>query len=259
MSMIPTWIVDFYVSGSISVKGNLKFSERKGILFDNPFYSDIDLRGMPGGIKASITAFASTSELARKAAFSFFGKMLDVLCLQLNIPLYLSFTDQRKVSKGDYRVRRIVEKYEWQSAFKQARVLADTEPIFLRSLGWFRKGLYSEDPFDKFLAFWNSIEIVASNYHPKVERAKNGSKSQIWECFKQLWGECEQWPIITGNQNWIDDNYDSRKDIAHGIAPISIETIEEILDKLEIIEKVSYTFLTEWQKSQLNQNREFWR
>jgi hypothetical protein len=55
----------------------------------------------------------------------------------------------------------------------------------LRGLGWYRKGLYTEDPFDKFLAFWNAIEIVAAYYQsefvPSIdrERAKKGSKSQI--------------------------------------------------------------------------------
>jgi hypothetical protein len=83
----------------------------------------------------------------------------------------------------------------------------------LRGLGWYRKGLYTEDPFDKFLAFWNAIEIVAAAYYqsefvPSIdrERAKKGSKSQIWECFKALWGPCEQWPNIAGDDKWFDEN-----------------------------------------------------
>jgi hypothetical protein len=67
-----------------------------------------------------------------------------------------------------------------------------TEPPFLRSLSWYQKGLYTEDPLDKFLSFWIAIEIAAKRSYRSVpsidqEQAKTGTKSQIRECFKVLW------------------------------------------------------------------------
>ena len=95
--------------------------------------------------------------------------------------------------------------------FKRHAFLGFSEQAILRALGWYRKGLYTEDPFDKFLAFWNSIEIVAGKYHPPIPEGRpTGSKSQIWQCFKAIWGECEGWPTISGDTDWIDDNYEIR-------------------------------------------------
>jgi hypothetical protein len=247
----PTWIIDLSVSGPITVKDRLRLNEPKGFRLEDPFYSDIELREIRFGVQASVTAFASTSQLARKAALLFFGQMLDTLAIQINQPLYLSLTEQRSGYTENHVVRRVVEIDEWRSAFREARLLTLTEPTFLRALGWYRKGLHTEDPFDKFLAFWNSVEIVAKKYYHKTEE-ETKTKDQVKQCFETLWGTCDQWPIITDDKNWIKENYKTRVDIAHGVAPINIEEVEIILAKLDIIKQVAYTFLTGWKKKQLN-------
>jgi hypothetical protein len=194
----------------------------------------------------SVTAFASKSNFARKAAMLFIGKMIDTLSLRINLPLFLNFTEDIAPKKYNENVKRIIEKREWLKGFKEARLLNEFEPTFLRALGWYRKGLYTEEPYDKFLAYWNAIEITASKYHPRTERTRNGTKNQIWECFNTLWGDVSEWPIISGNKEWIDDNNDIRKDIAHGIAPMTVENIEATIGRLEQLEKVAYHFLSGW-------------
>lgn len=225
----------------------------KGSSFEDRFYSEINLRNVSYGIESSVTAFAPTSELARKAALLFFGQMLDTLAIGINQSVYLSLTERRPSQSDSYNTRRIIEDAEWKAAFKEARLLAFSESTFLRALGWYRKGLYTEDPFDKFLAFWNSVEVVTSKYHPPIpEGREKRSKSQMWESFKALWGEtCEQWPVITGNDKWIDENYETRKNIAHGVAPINVEEVEKVLSKINIVEKLAYTFLTDWRRNKL--------
>ncbi|WP_339291330.1 methylamine utilization protein MauJ [Paenibacillus sp. FSL E2-0201] len=117
----------------------------------------------------------------------------------------------------------------------------------MKAYGWYRKGITSEDAFDSFLALWNSIEIVTSKYHPRTERAKNGSKSQIWESFISVWGECQDWPLmIRGNNQWIDQNYLTRNNIAHGLANVNIEEIDEVISRLATIKMVSIMFLKAW-------------
>lgn len=68
----------------------------------------------------------------------------------------------------------------------------------------------------------------------------------MWECFKQLWGECEQWPIIAGKTDWIDQNYETRTNIAHGVMPVNIRRVEAVLERLDTIEAVAHRFLTDW-------------
>jgi hypothetical protein len=129
-----------------------------------------------------------------------------------------------------------------------------------RSLGWYRKALCADDPFDKFLALWNAIEIVASKYYRYVptidqERVKKGSKSQLWECFKALWGPCDQWPIIPGQDEWIDENYEARKDVAHGTSSVDIHKVAAVADKLDSVEQVAYRFLRDWREQLLYTDR----
>jgi len=248
----PVWEVTLQVYGPITVERTIRLSEPKGYRLRDPFYSDIEIRRSQMGVEAIVTAFASTEDLAYKAALLFFGQMLDVLSYQIDQPLFLSLIDRRPNFNREYKTRRRVERREWKDAFKESRLLALSEPTFLRALGWYRKGLYTEDPFDKFTAFWNSMENVAGKYHPPIPADKpSGSKSQMWESFKAVWGECEEWPIIAGQDGWIDENHDIRNEIAHGVKPINIETVENVLSKLEIIRKVARRFLTDWRTQKL--------
>ncbi|MBD2255449.1 methylamine utilization protein MauJ [Nostoc parmelioides] len=257
MQNIPVWEVILEVYGSITVEKTLRFSQLKGFRLNDKFYSDIEIKRSQtiSGVEATITAFAPNEELAREAAIFFFGQMLDTLAIQIDQALYLNFNDYRIITNFGHKTLRRVKKEEWQNAFQEARLLSShtTTITYLRALGWYRKGLYTEDPFDKFLAFWNSIEIVASKYHPPIPEGRSKqTKSQIWESFKALWGDCDYWPIIKGQNTWIDDNYDIRKTIAHGTQPIDINTVKEVSQKLDIIRQVSFKFLLEWREKRLN-------
>jgi hypothetical protein len=189
---------------------------------------------------------------ARKVTLVFIGSMLDALALQLNLPLYLSYVPSQGFRGNTYNEKRILTDQDWHNAFYEARLLSLAEPTFLRALGWYRKGLYTDDVLDSFLAYWNAIEIVGGKYHPDTEEAKKGSKSQIWECFKRIWGECDKWPVIPGQDGWIDINYDNRIAIAHGTQAITLDFIEQTIMKIPIICEVSYQFLETWRKKELN-------
>jgi hypothetical protein len=100
--------------------------------------------------------------------------------------MFLSLTERNVAREIRTReaTRRRIEYFEVEKAFHEAHRHAVNNPPFLRGLGWYRKGLYTEDPFDKYLAFWNAIEIVASKYYRyipgiDIDRAKKGAKNQI--------------------------------------------------------------------------------
>jgi len=251
MSDLPTWEVKLSVFGPIKTRGPHEFKIFKAFRYNDPFYSDIGIETSISGVDASVTSFASTSALAHKAALFFFGQMLDSLALLIREPLFLSFTKTRPIRNENHTVRRLVEEAEWITSFKESRGLNEYEPSFLRALGWYRKALYTEDPFDKFLAFWNSIEVTTSKYHTRDEKTKKGSINQIWQCFETLWGDCKDWPIILGDKKWINMNHEIRKDIAHGVKPVTVKSVENILDKLEGLEEVAYSFLTGWKEKKI--------
>lgn len=260
MATLPIWEVDLVVDGPVAIRHHFRTTQQKGFRLDDPFYSDVSFRDMPHGLRATITARASDEKLAFEAAVFFFGQMLDALTLTVDRPMYLSLTEGESVHRRRYDVHRVVEEEEIGEAFHLAHHLSTNSPSFLRSLGWYRKGLYAEDPFDRFLALWNAMEIVASRYYRYVptidkERAKKGSKSQLWECFKAIWGPCEKWPIIGGDRNWIDQHYEIRNDVAHGIESVNVEKVGLVADKTVALRQVAHRFLGDWRKDLLDVDR----
>ena len=96
--------------------------------------------------------------------------MIDVLTFNINESMQIDLTNNIIIPRFEGRVKLILEPQDFIDAFKEARLLSLTEEIFLKALSWYRKGKYTQDPFDKFLAFWNSIETVAGYYNPNKER-----------------------------------------------------------------------------------------
>ena len=252
--------VALYIHGPITVKGRITLREPKGQNPDDPFHSDISLTKTQYGVLATLTARtdadstnAKDEMLATKAALHFLGQTLDVLALDIRRPLYLSLLDRPKGWPKEHRQRLFVAQDSWHSAFNGSRVLGERHTAdFLRALSWYRKGQYTEDPLDKFLAFWNSIEGVATKYAPRDNcTGRMATKCYVWESFKLVWGRCEQWPVIPGESGWIDEYYNTRKDIAHGAMSVSIRRIETVLERLDSIEAVAHRFLSDWRAQQI--------
>lgn len=250
---IPIWEVDLSVLGPITVSEIISFRARKELQHPDPFYSKITVKQASNGIKVTLTAFAPNSNLAQKAGLLFLGRALDVLSLMINLPLQLDFSNNTIIPKNPERIRQIVDRDLLSKAFDEARLLNLTETTFLRALGWFRKGKYTQDSLDRFLAFWNSIETVANKYNPNKETCKDkGSICKIWECFKSVWGEVSSWEFIPNNTDWIDNCTKIRNNIAHGSVSVDIEFIDSVLSHLPNLEKVSHKFLVDWRDKQLN-------
>lgn len=246
---IPVWDVEITVIGPVSIIHPFELNVRKELNHPQAFYSDVRIRESDNGFIAIVTAFAPNPELAESAAVLWFGRMLDFLSLRLNLPLQLELSDKTLTQKKSSRVRRKIDRIDILQSFIESRIISIEETTYARALSWFRKGRYTQDPFDKFLAYWNSIETVASKYNPnKAACADKGSICHIWECFKHAWGECEKWEFIAGQNKWIDEGNEIRKNIAHGIFPIEIDSIQSIVKKIPEVEQVTHKFLTDWYK-----------
>lgn len=243
--------VELNILGTISTKSPINFSTEKELEIGAIFNSAVKISSNQQGLKISTTVRTNSEDRARKIAFLFIGKMLDVLSFKLDKPLNISENEiVNKSLRGN--VKAIVEKEEFRNAFETSRILNLENTTFLRGLNWYRKGLYSDDPFDKFLAFWNSISIVATKYHTPNERTAGGSINQIWNCFETLWTtDIANWDGINNNDRWINQMNDIRNNIAHGLIPIEIEYVEDVISKLENVKFVAYKFLTEWFETRL--------
>ena len=88
MAKTPTWTVDLFTYGPLTLKENVRLTEAKG--FASPFFSEIKIADAAFGASLTVTVCISTGQLAQKASLFFCGEMLDVLSAQINQPLYIS-------------------------------------------------------------------------------------------------------------------------------------------------------------------------
>jgi hypothetical protein len=247
-----TWEVTLLVKGAIKVERQIKFGTEKELQLGNIFRSDITIGNFKNGIKITSTVYTENINNAYKIASLFIGKMLDVLTIRLDIPL-IAEEDLGITITDENRVKAIIGKREFKECFELSRDLNLNETAYLRALSWFRKGLNSNDPFDKFLAFWNAISVVSGKYHTRNNRTAGGIINQIWDCFITLWGDdCNNWNIIDGDNRWINNRNDIRNNIAHGVIPVEVNYVEDVISKIDDVQKIANTFIKEWGNNQLN-------
>ncbi|WP_276980240.1 methylamine utilization protein MauJ [Flavobacterium filum] len=237
--------VELLVSGPVTIRRQINFNTDKELDFGNVFQSDISIKKHQQGFVISSTVFTADQDRAYKVALLFIGKMLDILSLKTKSTLNVSLNEYRQISDRNI-VRAVIDETEFRFCFDLARQLNLNENKLLRAFSWYRKGLYTEDPFDKFLAFWNSISVVADGYCNDNERTRQGIINKIWDCFVTLWGECANWEYINGNDRWVNDNNEIRNKIAHGGVTVDIQYVENVISQLETVQNVAYKFLTQW-------------
>jgi hypothetical protein len=249
MLNIAEWEVDLAIFGAITVSTHLEIDAQKGR--NHPFWTKVKLKRAAQGTQATVVARAATPEEANDAAVYFVGQMLDVLCLRLDLPLYVSLSSPefRPLSK---HVKRRVNIQEWSEAFRLGREYGIERRTFSRALSWYRKGLISEDPIDKLMAFWLSLEVVGVKYTRNNDRTQgNKTKNKILDCFDQLWGTTENWRIIPNEPSWVDKFHEKRNGIAHGYLAVEVETIKEIAFMLPKLQKLAHAFLVDWEQTGL--------
>ena len=61
--------------------------------------------------------------------------------------------------------------------------------IYFRALGWYRHGVNAKSLFNKFLAFYNSIENFSDGYYFKHKSELKKSKTEKNECIQKLFEE----------------------------------------------------------------------
>jgi len=234
--------VELNVLGHITVSKAINFDTDKELNLGNVFRSDISIKQNPHGIGVSSTVLTVDQDRAYQVALLFIGRMLDVLSIKTNIPLFVTNNEIRNITEKN-SAKAVIGEEEFRQCFELSRNLNLQETTLLRALTWYRKGLYTEDAFDKFLAFWNSINVLASRYHTPNERTLLGIINQIWNCFETLWGEdIANWENINGDDRWINDNNEIRNNIAHGLIPVEVNYVEDVITRLANVQKVAYRF-----------------
>jgi hypothetical protein len=246
-----SWEVTLAISGPITVEVPLNMNVQKGQ--EQPFWTTLKVTKAPQGVKAEIVAKAINQTDASDAAIFFVGQALDVLALHIGLPLYVgSLKGYHHV--GDTHVKKLVSEQEWLDSFRLGREYGANQAVLSRALSWFRKGLISEDPIDKFLAFWSSIESIGSACVRKTERTNLGAVNQICDCFDQLWGDVANWKVIPSRAVCVNDFHEIRNGIAHGYMSVDVETVRRISHDLDVIQSLATAFLSDWERKITDDN-----
>lgn len=243
-----TWEVTLSVIGNIKIQRRFSFQFEKELQLGNVFNSDLTFSNIKYGVEIRTTVRTQNRENAQKVASLFIGKMLDVLALRLNMPIEVYINEKIENIKRD-DVKAMIYQNEFEQCFRDSRSLnLNTDyRTYLRGLNWFRKGLYTNDPIDKFFAFWNSISIVGQKYfRPGEGTTGRGSINQICNCFEQIWGTSDNWNLIDGDPTWINRNNSLRNDIAHGTFQIEIESVNDVISRIDKVQEVAHEFLRQW-------------
>jgi len=250
LQAIYEWEVELAISGAISLqRNNISFNVEKGEV--NPFTTTITLSKSKNGVKCVLIARAYNQDNANDVAVYFVGQALDVLSLQLDIPLHLNFfrPEFREISN---HVKRIINQEEWYEAFQLGRNYSLNRRYFSRALSWYRKGLISDDPIDRVVALWSALESIGSNYYRVNERTNAGIINRVCDCFDQLWGSTENWQIIPNQSHFINEFHEYRNGLSHGYMRADIDTIRDLARNLQTYQSLVYRFLCDWEISGRN-------
>jgi hypothetical protein len=242
------WNVDLAVSGPIDLeRGTVRILPMKGEHL--PFQSHATLKNDKNGVLVTVLVRADSSNSAHDAGLYFVGRAIDVLCLEIDLPLHLSLSGPQFVTATDHVHARISQD-QWLKCFEAGRSYGLERPTFCRALSWFRKGHTSENPVDSFLSYWTSIEIVGAKFARANEKTQRGTVNKICDCFDQLWGSHENWHVIPNAANAVDRFCEIRNQISHGtISLVEMNSIREISESLTILHDLALAFLREWRTS----------
>lgn len=244
---ITEWEVELAISGAIALERNsLSLEVLKGELA--PFLTTATLSKNSQGVRCVLVARAYDEINANDAAVYFVGQTLDILSLRLNIPLYLNLfrPEYRDVSS---HVKRRVTEDEWRDVFRLGREYSLERHYFSRAISWYRKGLVSDDPIDRLIAFWSALEAIGSKYFRDSERTRQGVINQVCDCFDQLWGSVTTWQVIPNQANTINQFHDYRNGLSHGFIRVDVESIREIVQHLPLYQNLVHQFLLDWERN----------
>lgn len=237
--------VQLLVSGPVTISRAIQFNTEKELHIGNIFNSNIGISKHAQGFLINSTIRTTDQERAYKLALLFVGRMLDVMAIRINCYLNVTMNNYKIADRNI--VRTVITEAEFAFSFRMARDLNIEEPRMLRAFSWYRKALYTEDPFDKFMAFWNAIGVVADGYSNDNARTRLGIVNKIWDCFITLWGSNHvNWEYVNGDAEWINANNDIRNRIAHGGITIDVEYVDGVISRLPTLQDVAYSFLSKW-------------
>ena len=236
---MPLWEIKLDIEGSLRLDGTHEIN-------------DVTLKNKGSNkLQAIINLKANDSSVAFDVAIRKVNDVLDSLSLITNSNLIiageklvhqLGSNSHSVTIPIDAHISRICDRGEIQNAEKILNNISNEERTFLRALGWYRKGLNGIDAFDKFLAYWNSIEIITQKYGPSGDDI-NGSRDRMISMLNEYL-ECD-------NSEFVNELNIYRNNIVHGVKAVELNQIALVSSKIPNLKKVANDFLLNYARKNL--------
>ncbi|KDN57502.1 methylamine utilization protein MauJ [Exiguobacterium sp. AB2] len=239
--MRRTWRIDFDLVGPISIATNRLMRQPKG--FSNQqFYSDVSITSASYGLKVTVTAFADNMQDAEIAAHVYLGRMRDVLTSLIDLPIQIETHETALSVKTRFSSRILLDKSDFELAFKKARFYEKHHPKLLQAMGWYSKAKLSTNAYDQFFAYWNAIEILGTAYHTETAKTKSGTINKIYQSFLDHFGPESEWPV---QNDWINTYHGLRSRLYHGGTGTTLKEILNISSKIPSLSDTAIKFIHE--------------
>jgi hypothetical protein len=213
-----------------------------------------------GGFDAEVKVLSDQSEPNSVFAQFYLNLMFDVASLRHASPFQiLSSVNINREAQSRFlgtSTCGIMRAEDFDQSARLSFLYFSYEKDLVRSISWYRRGLSSTDPLFSFLGLWNSIEIASSKFCEKNEKTSNGVKNQIYQAFLDYLPKHS--PSVFTDENemdlWINENYQMRLDIAHGLASSDLKIFERNESLLPKIRRVATIFLRHISDARRNEN-----
>ena len=246
----PTWVFELNVFGPIQIPARFALDEVESFYFDDVFFRSIEVKGATQGAQCSIKAHAESGAVAGQVALHTLDQVAHILALQTNLALVVSRQESRPFARNNSSHKRIMDKMEWQQAFREAHHLLHREPSYLQALGQYRKALGEENPINKYITLFQAMESVARHGSAIQLSGRVDIQTTLEQSFAQLWKDKQQWPHLQREQGLLEDLIDLYVKAVGGVVPIVPSIITRIADRLEVLHRLTHAFLVDWR----NQN-----
>jgi len=197
------WLVRMKVEGSVSIGNKIKLS-------------DVEFIQRKKWIEATARINAVNGDTAENVALRKVSDLLNILSFISDCSIKLVGVEPTDSSNSAFpttiRILGTNDMQKWRTVEESG----DYE--LLSALGYYRKGLNELDPFDSFLAFWTSAEIVCS------ESSGNGIGEKIASFARAHSVEIKE--------TEVNDLKGTRNRIAHGGKRYDIDQIKYVAGKI---------------------------
>ncbi len=244
----PVWLFELNVYGSFVIPTRCTLEEVEAFYSDDSCFQSIEIKNASYGAQVSLQIQALNSLHANQLALYAVEQMLNVLAIKFNVPLYVTRQDTRPMIQSRSVTKRMMEKQEWQQAFREAHYFLHHQPAYLQSLGLYRRALCNDNPVEKFLLFVQSMLRLAK-HTPKTGLHDNGDRLDILErAFNSLWTERAGWPYFQHNDGTLETIIDLSIRCTNGASPILAGTIGQVVELQEVTHRMTHATLVAWRQ-----------